>query len=379
LKEKILFITTSAGASRGGSEELWTQAAGLLVKQGVPVAASFQGRRTALDQRISDLSRVGVDLRPRPAKPSLVALARRYMTGNAQITIDVERSLGNLRPSLVVISEGGAFPPIDLVEMCVARSFPFAVVAHGNFEIWPADDLAARYRKAFSLARRYFFVSEANRAVAEKQLGHLFDNAEIVRNPLTIAIDSPLPWPPAADADELRMACVGRLDPGTKGQDILLEILAGPDWAKRKWRLTFCGDGYNKDLLKRLVNRLKLNDRVSFAGHVAVEEIWRDHHLLVMPSRHEGMPLALVEAMFSGRPVVATNVGGIAELVKDGFTGFLAEAAVAECFSRALERMWVERDRLQEMGNLAATSIREFLPNDPIGIFARKLKDIAYL
>jgi glycosyltransferase involved in cell wall biosynthesis len=91
------------------------------------------------------------------------------------------------------------------------------------------------------------------------------------------------------------------------------------------------------------------------------------------------MPLAIVEAMFSGRPVVATNVGGIAELVKDGLTGFLAEAAVEECLSRALERVWVQRERLQEMGNLAATSIREFIPDDPIGIFAKKLRGLASL
>jgi glycosyltransferase involved in cell wall biosynthesis len=379
LREKILFISTLAGGWFGGSEELWTRTADLLAKQGVAVAASFQGWTTPLDRRISDLSRVGVDLRPRPAKPSLLGLARRYMTGKAQVTVDIEQSLGNFTPSLVVISDGGAFPPIDLVEMCVARGWPFAIVGHGNFGYWPPDELAARYRRAFSLARQCFFVSEANRALAEKQLGHEYDNAEIVRNPLTIAIESPIPWPPVTSAQELNMACVGRLSPGTKGQDILLQVLAAPNWAGRSWRLTFCGNGSNRDLLVRLVKRLKLDDRVSFAGHVAVEKIWCDHHLLVMPSRHEGMPLAIVEAMFSGRPVVATNVGGIAELVKDGLTGFLAEAAVEECLSRALERVWVQRERLQEMGNLAATSIREFIPDDPIGIFAKKLRGLASL
>jgi glycosyltransferase involved in cell wall biosynthesis len=262
--------------------------------------------------------------------------------------------------------------------MCVARGWPFAIVAHGNFS-WPSDELAARYRKALPLARGYFFVSEANRVLAERQLGHSIDNAEIVRNPLTIENDFPMPWPVVTSDHELCMACVGRLDPHTKGQDILLDVLAASNWADRNWRLTFCGNGPNREVLERLVKSLKLQDRVSFAGHVAVEKVWRDNHLLVMPSRSEAMPLAVVEAMLSGRPVVATNVGGIPEIIKDGLTGFLAEAAVAQCFGRALERMWEQRDRLQEMGKLAAADIREFMPHDPVGIFAGKIRDMASL
>jgi glycosyltransferase involved in cell wall biosynthesis len=118
---------------------------------------------------------------------------------------------------------------------------------------------------------------------------------------------------------------------------------------------------------------------VSFAGNVAVEKIWQENHIMVMPSRHEGMPLTIVEAMFSGRPVLATNVGGNSELIKDGMTGFLAEAAVAECFGRALERMWVQRDGLEAMGKLAAASIRELIPGDPVSIFAEKLLSLARL
>ena len=95
-----------------------------------------------------------------------------------------------------------------------------------------------------------------------------------------------------------------------------------------------------------------------------------------MPSRFEGMPLTIVEAMFCGRPVVATNVGGIPELIKEGLTGFLA-APVLECFGDALERMWIRRNWLQEMGRLAAESIREFMPADPVGIFAEKLRSLA--
>jgi glycosyltransferase involved in cell wall biosynthesis len=113
--------------------------------------------------------------------------------------------------------------------------------------------------------------------------------------------------------------------------------------------------------LGRLLNRLKLQDRVHFAGHVAVEKIWEENHILIMPSRQEGMPLAIVEAMWCGRPVVATNVGGNSEVIKDDVSGFVAEAAVAESLGRTLERMWLQRDRLPEIGKLAAVTIREVM------------------
>jgi glycosyltransferase involved in cell wall biosynthesis len=233
-------------------------------------------------------------------------------------------------------------------------------------------------RNALKLARRCFFVAEANRILAEKQLGCDFDNAEVVRNPLVIQIDGPFSWPSVAVEEQLRMACVARLS-AEKGQDILLEALTTERWRQRNWRLNLYGNGPTQSVLERLVARFQLGHRVHFAGHAAVEHVWREDHLLVMASRCEGMPLAIVEAMACGRPVVATNVGGISELVQEGVTGFLAVAPVAECVNVALERMWSHRARLKEFGHRAAASAREFIPDDPVKIFAEKLLAVADL
>lgn len=362
------------GVPWGGSEELWTRTATLLAEQQVPVAASVHGWHR-LDQRTIELSRVGIDLRPRPTSPSILTSARRYLSGKPIIAIDIDRAFGTSSPRLVVISNGATFPPIDLAEMCVAKGWPFATVAHTNVgSYWPPDVLAARFRKVLPLARRCFFVSKANQILAEKQLGYDFENAEIVYNPLLVEVASSLPWP--VSEEKLCMASVGRLSP-EKGQDVLLEVLAQPHWRNRSLQLTLYGDGPCRDQLGRLVAKFRLQDRVSFAGHVAVDQIWRKNHVLVMPSRHEGMPLTVVEAMWCGRPVVATNVGGNSEVIEDGTTGFLAEAAVPECFAAALEAMWAQRVRLQEIGQAAATRIRAYLPNDPVGSFARKLMELS--
>jgi glycosyltransferase involved in cell wall biosynthesis len=358
----------------GGSEELWTQTAIFLAKQGLPVAASIQGW-PKLHERLIEVRKAGVDLRQRPFKRSLAARVRRRISRRPQIVFDIEHTLGNISPSLVVISNGFVVPPIELAEMCVAKGWPFVTIAHVNVPTWwPSDELTVRFRKTLSQARRCFFVSNANRVLAERQLGYAIDNAEIICNPLTVEVAQPIPWPNAFK--ELRMACVGRLSP-EKGQDILLDALATPAWRDRDWRLTFYGEGPGLDMSRRLVNSLSLQSKVFFAGHIAVEKIWPENHVLVMPSRHEGMPLAIVEAMWCGRPVVATDVGGISELVKEGSTGFLAEAATAQCFGKALERMWVQRDKLEEIGKVAAASIRKYLPAEPVEIFAAKIKDLA--
>jgi glycosyltransferase involved in cell wall biosynthesis len=241
---------------------------------------------------------------------------------------------------------------------------------------WPADDLAERYRAALAAALRCYFVSEANRRIAEKQIGCELVNAELVRNPFNVDFNASPPWPPLGRDGELRFACVGRLEPPGKGQDILFEVLARPAWSTRNWRLHLYGDGENRAGLERWAQRLGLAERVVFEGHVAdIEEVWSLNHVLVMPSRIEGLPLAVIEAMLCGRPVVATEVAG-AEVVEDGVTGFLAEAPTVGSMGDALERFWGRREEAKEIGAAAAERIRHVVPADPARVFADKIREL---
>ncbi|WP_423787774.1 glycosyltransferase, partial [Klebsiella pneumoniae] len=87
-----------------------------------------------------------------------------------------------------------------------------------------------------------------------------------------------------------------------------------------------------------------LGDRVKFAGFVtSVENIWAANHALILPSRYEGMPLAMVEAMLCARPVVATDVAGHAEIIDDAINGFLADAPTVGSLGKALDRLWARR------------------------------------
>jgi glycosyltransferase involved in cell wall biosynthesis len=146
-------------------------------------------------------------------------------------------------------------------------------------------------------------------------------------------------------------------------------------WRDRQWSLTFYGEGPQKEGLARLAHRLGLESRVTFAGFLSpVEKIWAENHVLAMPSRAEGLPLTIVEAMLCGRPVLATDVAGHAEIIEDGITGFLADAPTPSSLIETLEILWARRMELRLIGMRAAQSIRKQVPSDPAKVFAEKIK-----
>jgi glycosyltransferase involved in cell wall biosynthesis len=388
---RILFVSSINDAPWGATEELWSRAAVNLAREGFVVSASISGWSPSLAQRgyanaeqtfhrqVSNLTERGIDVRPRLTPYPLKKRVWRALTApqKSPTTLEVERLIAASSPDFAVISDGAPFPPLDLLEMCASRHLPFAIIVHCNqYFWWPGDYLVERYRAALAAAVRCYFVSNANRQIAEKQLGCEMSNAELVRNPFNVDYNASPPWPPLGEGGNLRFACVGRLEPTGKGQDILFEVLAGTAWATRNWRLHLYGNGENRGGLQRWAQRLGLADRVMFEGHVAsVEKIWSLNHVLVMPSRIEGLPLALVEAMLCGRPAVATDVAG-AELIEDGVTGFLAEAPSVGSMGDALERFWARREEAQQIGATAAKRIRQLIPPDPVPIFADKIKEL---
>jgi glycosyltransferase involved in cell wall biosynthesis len=378
---RILFISTMVGESWGGSEELWSRTALELVAEGVRVSANVH-KWSPPHSRTVELVDRGVEVRFRPIpypvwKRAWLAFAAPRKT---PLMAELQRHIDAIKPGLVVISEGtGAFSPIELLDLCISRQLTFVWIQHVNADwFWVPDDLAERYRTTLAAAQRCYFVSKANQRLTEKQIGCDLPNAEVVWNPVNVNFNAAPAWPQLGPEGELRFACVGRLEPRGKGQDILFEALAGPLWAARPWRLSLYGAGPMRHTLERLVRRLGLSDRVFFAGHISnVEEIWASNHVLMMPSRFEGLPLAMIEAMLCGRPVIATDVAGHSEVIEDGVTGFLADAPTVGSMATALERFWARRDDARNIGAAAARKIRELVPADPARIFAEKIKSLA--
>ncbi|MHC5830971.1 MAG: glycosyltransferase, partial [Nostoc sp.] len=91
----------------------------------------------------------------------------------------------------------------------------------------------------------------------------------------------------------------------------------------------------------------------------------------------EGLPIALVEAMMCGRPAIATDVGGIPEVLEDNITGFLAGSTSFKEIDEALERAWQRRYDWEKIGEKASESIRKLIPPNPEQILAEKLLNIS--
>lgn len=270
------------------------------------------------------------------------------------------------RPDRVVISQGGNVEGTHLGRLCARRGIEYALIAQkaSDFD-WPDDDSRIPIAEAYRRARQVIFVSDHNRRLTEDQLGLDLGAALVWPNPFLVGSDGPLPWP--GDDGGLRIACVGRLFPREKGQDILLRVLAEEPWRSRSVELEIYGKGVNRQTLIDMAERLGLGN-VHFRGHTGdVGGVWRRNHLLVLPSRSEGLPLVLVEAMLCGRPGVVTDVGGARELVTDGRDGFIAGAPTVEAFAAAMERAWSRRAELERIGLLAAATAREHVGEDDPG------------
>jgi glycosyltransferase involved in cell wall biosynthesis len=119
-------------------------------------------------------------------------------------------------------------------------------------------------------------------------------------------------------------------------------------------------------------------DRVHLAGFDPnVEHIWSRNHALVLPSRYEGLPLALVEAMLCHRTAIVTDVGGNSEAIQDQETGFIAKAPSLDLMDDAIEEAWQRRTEWETMGKRAGQRIRELVPRDPIAHFCDILLELA--
>lgn len=383
---RIVFLT-SCPLLWGGSEELWSGAALALCRRGFRVHAGRSrpwpwGR---LHPRWEALQRSGVSLRGfrvrglEEAGPDAVYRFIPRLAGPAfhARNLWLSLKLRSVRADLVVISQGGSYDgicPVNLPDICRAAGLPYVVVCQKSAETeWPVDALRGIYRKAFNSAEQVFFVSEHNRRITSEQLGTRIDRAEVIRNPTLVTTRGPLPWPEPGDG-RLRLACVGRMWPKEKGQDLLLNVLARDRWRGRPLDVDFYGEGLMEQGLRDMAAYLKLRN-VRFHGQVPdITAVWRDHHALVLPSRAEGLALAQVEAMQCGRPPIVAAAGGAREILDDSVEGFVAPAATEDDLDATMERAWQRRDDWEAIGKLAAQRVAREVPVDPCATFADRIE-----
>ncbi len=144
---------------------------------------------------------------------------------------------------------------------------------------------------------------------------------------------------------------VGRLTP-VKGVDVLLRAVRLVHAQEPDFRLRIAGSGACMGDLRELTRSLEIDGCVEFLGDVSdTAKCLRQSSMLVLPSRSEGLSIAILEAMGVGLPVIATRVGGTPEAVEHGRTGILVEPESVEELAGAILKLWREPELARRLGH----------------------------
>jgi glycosyltransferase involved in cell wall biosynthesis len=164
---------------------------------------------------------------------------------------------------------------------------------------------------------------------------------------------------PERDWSSPRLLSVGRIV-HQKGLDLGLRALS--QLKDLNWHWSIVGDGPQLDNLKSIANELGITERITFLGWQSREELTKQYHranIFLFPSRHEGMPNAVLEAMACGLPIVATRIAGNEELVINGETGLLVQTENVDELRDALRKILSDPNLRKQMGIASRRRVEE--------------------
>lgn len=265
-------------------------------------------------------------------------------------------TLHRLRPDIVHLNL--CTPWAGATGLATALTLPQArVVRVDQLPLRTTDALALWRTRSLSLR------VDAHVAVGEASARRMEDFYALGRNTVSSVpngvpdIEVDRAPDPVLKEPRLVVGSVGRLD-AMKAHDILLRAIAQVE----DTHVVVWGDGAERPALERLAQDLGIGDRVSLPGWVDNPRAHLPNvDIFVLPSRSEGFPLAIVEAMLAARPVIATRVGSVAEAVIEQETGLLIEKNDIMGLVNALRRLKANAALREQMGQRGrAVAVAQF-------------------
>lgn len=361
---RLLFHSTLGTSAWAGSEVLWFRTASCLAAAGHEVAAVLpQAMRGAENSK--RLAEAGVESLASPSdrvRSLSTRVSRRWRPAHSTPAAPVVRQALKWRADMVVFSQASCWGAYTEMLALAETGIPYVCISQLNTPFsWPGDGLFGAVGDAFSKARAAVFVSQGNLDLFQSQAAVKLENAHVIYNPPSFDVSEPCGPPPEG---EFHLLNVARIDPGHKGQDLLIDVLSLPKWRERDVRLSIAGGG-NRRWLEQLLN-IKGLVNVSLLGHVGdLRSVWQKATFGVFPSRYEGMPLAMIEGMALGRAIVATDVAGHGEWIEHGRNGFLAAGCTSSSLDAALEMAWQQRGDAARLGEAARQTFGRIMHQDP--------------
>jgi glycogen(starch) synthase len=260
-----------------------------------------------------------------------------------QKLIDLKRTFA---PDLIHINGVG---PLDFFHLTTRRAHKARVVVTLH-NPWPseADSIVAQTLRA---ADWVVGVSAAILDRARQLAPEISVRSSIIYN----SVAPPLPEPKPLSFSQPRLLYLGRLDPD-KGVDVAISAFGLILNRFPHVRLTIAGDGPQRLDLEQQVMRLGIGHAVDFVGWVVpdmVPSLLNDYTIVLMPSRQEPFGLVALETALMARPIVATRVGGLAEIVVHHETGLLVENEDSQSLALAAMRLLSEPETAAQLGQAA--------------------------
>jgi len=166
------------------------------------------------------------------------------------------------------------------------------------------------------------------------------------------------------------------------GIDVLIRAVATVRESFPDVQLNLAGDGPITAELQTLVTNMNLTDTVRFVGrvdHQQIQSFVAEHHLMAMPSHMESFGVAALDAAAVARPVVATNVGGIPEVVDDGRTGILVPPGDPKRLAEAIIKLGSDVDLINNMGQAGLRMVKDrFAWNKSLDMMAELYERLIY-
>lgn len=296
--------------------------------------------------------------------PGLAGVIRRESPDLVHVHGHWAASLGQIAVQLA-----GRFPTIYSVQW---PAYLDDTNAYSRVRNWIAEALACR------LAARVVAVSNADRRTLIRRRLASARKLTVIYNsfdPRKFSGASAAPDASARNGGAAVLGFVGRLA-DQKGCEFLIEAMPAVIQAHPRATLHIVGDGPDRSMLETLVNRLGLEGTVQFLGYQpASAEIMAGFDALIVPSVYDVHPLVAVEAMASSLPVVASAVGGLAETVVDGTTGFLVPPRRPDELAAAINRLLASDELRRQMGVEARKrAIAQFSPEVCVAAYAAEYR-----
>lgn len=222
---------------------------------------------------------------------------------------------------------------------------PYSFTLHGPTELfapesWHMAEKVARARLVVCIS---YFARSQVMLFSDPAHWHKLKIVHCGVNPARYA-DTPAP-----PQTGMTLLFVGRLDP-VKGLRVLFEAFEAAKAQVPNLRLTVIGDGEDRAWVEENARRIGDVNVLGYRSQDFVAETLSQSDALVLPSFAEGVPVALMEAMASCRPVIATRVGGVAELVEDGVSGRMVAPGNAKALAEVFKDLAVDPNLRQSMG-----------------------------